>query len=91
MAAEVAEFMPAMRRLRDDPLELEGVEVTVISGTKPSFVDRNQRPAINQAHRATAEGLERGRYVEASRSGHYVMFSEPEVVVNEIRRLVDGA
>lgn len=89
MRAEVAEFLPAMRHLRDNPVDLEGVDVTVISGTKPNFVERSQRPAINRAHRTTADTLKRGRYVEASRSGHYIMFTEPGIVVDEIRRLVD--
>ncbi|RAY14933.1 alpha/beta hydrolase [Actinomadura craniellae] len=89
MGAEVREFLPAMRHLRDHPDRLDGVEVAVISGTKAGLADRTQRPAINQAHRKTADLLDRGRFVAAPGSGHYVMFTEPEIVIREITRLLD--
>jgi pimeloyl-ACP methyl ester carboxylesterase len=88
MGAEAREFLPSMLRLRDNPSPLEGIDVTVISGTKASFVDKNQRPALNVAHRRTAEALDKGRFVDAADSGHYVMFTEPDVVVDEIIRLL---
>ena len=91
MGAEAREFLPSMRRLRDNPARLEGIDVTVISGTKTSFVDKSQRPAINVAHRRTAEFLDKGRFVDASNSGHYVMFTEPEIIVDETLRLLPDA
>ncbi|GGL01498.1 hypothetical protein [Nocardia jinanensis] len=47
-----------------------------------------QRPAINRAHRHTAEPLDRGGVVEARESGHYIMFSEPEVIIAGITRIL---
>ncbi|MGC4190651.1 MAG: alpha/beta hydrolase [Thermomicrobiales bacterium] len=90
MTAEMREFLPAMRDLHDQPQRLEGIEVAVISGTKAGFMDRAQREAINRAHRATASAVARGRFVEAPNSGHYVMFTDPEIVVREILRMLPG-
>jgi pimeloyl-ACP methyl ester carboxylesterase len=41
------------------------------------------------AHRERAAALPRGRHVEAPRSGHLVMFTDPQIVVDEILRIVD--
>ncbi|MBL1079397.1 alpha/beta hydrolase [Nocardia sp. 2] len=90
MGREAHEFLPAMRRLQANPSRLEGVTVSVISGTKAGWIDKAQRPAINRAHRRTAEHLANGRFVEAQRSGHYVMFTEPELIVDEIARVMRG-
>lgn len=89
MAAELQEFLNDMQYLKDHPSRLEGIEVSVISGTKISRSERKIRPAINQAHRQTAQQLANARLVEADKSGHYVMFSEPQLVANEILSMLD--
>ncbi|BFH14362.1 hypothetical protein WJ0W_001410 [Paenibacillus melissococcoides] len=47
------------------------------------------RPAIAAAHRQTAAALANGRWIDAPNSGHLVMFSQPELIVNEINRMID--
>ena len=42
------------------------------------------------AHRLLAEGSLRGRHVVAARSGHWVVFDEPELVATVIRELVEA-
>ncbi len=88
MQEELKDFLPDMQSMKDSPSRLEGVEVSVISGTKVNWMEKKQRPAINQAHKLTAERLAQGRFVEARNSGHYVMFDEPELVVGEIARVL---
>lgn len=88
MGNEAREFLASMRRLQAQPSTLEGIDVAVISGTKVSWIDKKQRPALNDAHRKTAADLDKGRFVEAPESGHYVMFSEPGIIVDEITRLL---
>jgi pimeloyl-ACP methyl ester carboxylesterase len=89
--AEVAGFIADMEWLRDHPSPLPGVEVSVISGTKASWMDRKQRTFIHKAHGVTAQKLANARLVEARNSGHYVMFTEPELVVSEIARMLTPA
>ncbi|PSL00875.1 pimeloyl-ACP methyl ester carboxylesterase [Murinocardiopsis flavida] len=88
MGAEMREFLAAMRTLRERRPRLDGIETAVVSGTKAGLLERAQRPAINRAHRTTAAHLAQGRFVAAPGSGHYVMFSEPEIVVREITRML---
>jgi pimeloyl-ACP methyl ester carboxylesterase len=89
LAAENREVVPGLRSLRQCSCTLDGIEVSVVTGTKTSRFDRSIRSALNSAHRETARGLTDGRLVEAAHSGHYVMFSEPGVIVTEIARLVE--
>ncbi|ULN52795.1 alpha/beta fold hydrolase [Mycolicibacillus parakoreensis] len=84
MAAELVDFLPALYALHENPPRLDDIEVAVISGTKNNFLERKTRPAINRAHTATAAALAMGRLVEARSSGHYIAFSEPEIVVGQI-------
>jgi len=86
--AEIENLLVDLADLRDHPLHLDGIPVTVISGTKPARGDGGLRESLVAAHRATAQKLD-GRLVEATGSGHLVMFSEPGLVVDEIVRLLD--
>lgn len=88
MQAEIKGFLQDMQSMKDNPSRLEGVKVSVISGTKVNWMERKQRPAVNRAHKLTAESLAQGRFVEARNSGHYVMFDQPELVVSEIARVL---
>lgn len=87
-AAEISNFIPDMEWLRDNPNRLEGIQVSVISGTKAGLMDGKQRKSINTAHRKTAEQLADGRFVPAEKTGHYVMFDQPEIIVSEVARLL---
>lgn len=52
---------------------------------------RNQPSDQIAAHRALAEAAERGVHVVAERSGHWVPFDEPELIVRMIRQMVEIA
>jgi pimeloyl-ACP methyl ester carboxylesterase len=91
--AQVAELVPSiddLRRLREEPLALPDVPVSVISGMQNGVGERDRRPAIIATHRATAAALPRGRHVEAARSSHYVPVTEPDLIVAEVLRILDG-
>jgi pimeloyl-ACP methyl ester carboxylesterase len=51
---------------------------------------RDQPQEQIAAHRLLAEGSLRGRHVIAARSGHWVVFDEPELVATVIRELVEA-
>jgi pimeloyl-ACP methyl ester carboxylesterase len=89
--AELVGSTDDLRRLRDDPLALPDVPVSVISGVQHGFGEGGRRPAVVDAHRQTAAALPRGRHVEAAGSSHYVPFTEPDLVVGEIERVLDEA
>ena len=88
---EVADNVDDLRRLRDDPPVLPDVPVSIISGTRNGFLERNRRGELIAAHRARAEALPQGRHVEATSSSHYVPFTDAPLVVDEILRTVDHA
>lgn len=89
MVAEGAAFLEDLRALLAHPLRLEGIEVSVLSGTLITRIERNFRPALHAAHKQTAAGLAHSRLVEARQSGHMIMYSEPGLVADEIRRMID--
>jgi len=89
MRGEMAHFDADLTRLRDEPLSTPDVPVTLISGTAPSRTAARTRDALVASHRARAAGLPQGRFVEASRSGHLIPLSEPQIVIDEVLRIVD--
>ena len=70
---------PSMGRFVPPPQ----VPVVVISG-------RDQSPEQIAAHRELAGGSADGRHVMAARSGHWIQFDEPELIVRVVRELVDS-
>ncbi|WP_342554191.1 alpha/beta hydrolase [Paenibacillus sp. FSL R7-0652] len=90
VAAEGKHFLQDMKLLREQPPQLGDLEVSIISGTLPGRGERKIRPAIVQAHRQTVSRLSNARWVEAARSGHLVMFTDPEIIINEILRMIRG-
>lgn len=89
MAAEVINVRPALQQLRENPHRLDGIEVAIITGTRAGLLERKTRSAINRAHATTAASSRSARLVEAHRSGHFVMFSEPKIIVAEILSMLD--
>ncbi len=87
--AEAVGSLADLRRLAADPLPVPDVPLTVISGAVAGRMEGGHRPELIAAHRARAEAAPRGRHVMAGRSGHMVPFTEPEVVVAEVLRLLD--
>lgn len=89
--AELRSSTSDLRRLRDAPPVLPEVPVTVISGTVTSRIERRRRPELVAAHAQRAAALPLGRHVTADRSSHYVPFTEPGLIADEILRIVDLA
>ncbi|GEK81123.1 alpha/beta fold hydrolase [Agrococcus baldri] len=83
MRAEDAQVTAELARLRERPLELGELPVRVLSGRRAGRLDRSIRDAMTAAHRATVATLPGGRLVEATRSGHLVPITEPELVAAE--------
>jgi pimeloyl-ACP methyl ester carboxylesterase len=89
MARESETLEDELVRLRDQPPQLPPVPITWISGTKRPRLGASQRACLVAAHQASAAAhTGPSRHVEAGRSGHYVMWSEPELVTAEILRLL---
>lgn len=86
---ELEHFGVDIASLRDAPLTIPDVPVTLISGTATSRFGGRVREALVASHRTRAASLPQGRHVEARRSGHMVMLSEPQVVVAEIEHTLD--
>ncbi len=42
------------------------------------------------AHRTLAESSADGRHITATRSGHWIQFDEPDVIVAVVRELVES-
>jgi pimeloyl-ACP methyl ester carboxylesterase len=60
------------------------IPVVVISG--------GDQPAEQiAAHRGLSEHSDAGRHVIAARSGHWILFDEPDLIVGAIRSLVDAS
>jgi len=87
--AELRPFTGDMRALRDAPLPAPQVPLTVVSGARRPRVGASLRAALVAAHERRASSAVLGRHVRAARSTHYVMLSEPELVVREILHVVD--
>lgn len=92
--AELSRLIPELRRLRDHPLSLGDVPVRVISGhASPSgrrASDQRIRAALTAAHAATALRHPNAQLVPADRSEHLIPATEPELIVAQVRALLDG-
>lgn len=86
---ELETFIPGLKTMIENPDSLNGIDVTIISGTDPEEMKEKFRPGLVQAHRETAELLDSGKLVEARKSGHYPPMSEPKLVISEILELVE--
>jgi pimeloyl-ACP methyl ester carboxylesterase len=77
MMSEATAAVASIATLHDVPL------VVISSGDQP--------PAVVDAHRALAGLSTRGRVVIASKSGHWVPYDEPELILEAIGSVVRGA
>lgn len=84
MRSETAHVVRGLRSLRLDPLSLDRVPLTVITGRHAGRGERTVRDQLSAAHAATTRSHRDARYVEAHRSGHLVPFTEPDLIVEEI-------
>jgi pimeloyl-ACP methyl ester carboxylesterase len=83
----MADYMRAFERDRASMAALTPppeIPVVVISGG-------NQPPEQLAEHRALALSSRDGRHIVAARSGHWIQFDEPELIVAVIREMVETA
>lgn len=79
-------FIQGLQTLRRNPPVLGDAPITVISGMKSTIFDRSIRKAFLGAHRRAAVRFG-ARHVEAARSNHQVVITEPLLVADEIIRI----
>lgn len=89
MLAEGKTFLSDMAALLEHPPDLGNLEVSVISGTKPGKGEGKIRPALITAHRQTVSQLSNARWIGADQSGHMVMYTDPQVIIDEIVRMIN--
>ena len=87
-AAEAELFLSEIDWLSEQPLQLDGVDVCVISGMKGSKIIAKIRRELIAAHQKIATA---GRWVPATKSAHNIPLSEPELIAEQIMNMVDRA
>ncbi|MBW4718570.1 alpha/beta fold hydrolase [Saccharothrix obliqua] len=89
---ELAALVDAMNAFRVASPELPpDLPVTSISGGRADTgMSAALRRATTEAHAYRAGRSTRGRHVVARKSGHMVVLTEPDLVADEVRRLVGG-
>lgn len=85
---EIKHIIPGLQLMREDEDILEGIDVTVVTGVDPELMSREYRPAMVDAHRKTAEALDRGRLVRAENSAHFTPLTQPKLVNREIISMI---
>lgn len=87
--AQSRTFLDELVAWRDLPPALPGVPVIVISGALAgNGMSRSLREQSNDSHVRRAALAPRGRHVLAPNSGHMVPLTDADLIVEEIRRLV---
>ncbi|WP_019203014.1 alpha/beta fold hydrolase [Tsukamurella sp. 1534] len=90
-ARQARTFLSELRAWRGDPPALGEIAVTAISGARAADgMTPALRAAANAAHAERAAASPAGRHVLAENSGHYVPMTDPELIVDEIRRIAAG-
>lgn len=90
MRAQLASVEADLRALRDHPPDLGDVPVTVISATLPTRgMSARAREAMDASHAYRAQQSPRGRHVHARQADHDVPTTEPQIIIAEIKRLLD--
>ncbi|WP_214324535.1 alpha/beta fold hydrolase [Nonomuraea sediminis] len=90
--AEYAALAEGFARLRDSPAPLPDVPVTAITGgRRTSKLEKRLHPQLLASHRRQVASVRQGRHVVAERSGHMVPQDQPDLVIEEILRLVGKA
>lgn len=84
MAEQLQVFQEAAASAAVSSPIADDVPLVVISGG-------DQPDAVIASHRRLAQSSSRGRHVVAVKSGHWIPFDEPELVVEAIREVVDAA
>ncbi|KXP01433.1 alpha/beta fold hydrolase [Tsukamurella pseudospumae] len=85
---QAATFLTELKSWRSAAPDLGDIPVTVISGAKAGDgMNASMRAAANASHAVRAAASPHGRHVVAENSAHNVPLTDPELIVEEIRRL----
>jgi pimeloyl-ACP methyl ester carboxylesterase len=91
-AAELLGLVAATNELRTRKLELPDVPVTLISGVKADGgMSARVRAAANASHAFRAAQSPKGRHVLAPNSGHMAPVTDPDLIADEIKRVLDAS
>lgn len=82
-------FVAGMTGLRENPPIVDGIPVTLISGTRAELLNEETRSELNAAHQVTAHRLG-ARHVLAHKSGHQIVLTEPRLIADEVFRIADA-
>jgi len=88
IVAEDRHTVEDLKWLKEQPLDLSVLPITVISGQEKNRLDARVRASLVEAHRTTAAQYPGGRFVPATESGHLVPLSEPELIASEALSLL---
>lgn len=88
LSLELRQVVPSFRALREDGPPALGVPITVISGGVSRPREARVRAELASCHAALAARSPGGRHVTAERSGHLVPQQQPDLVVDEVLRVV---
>ncbi|RJQ80419.1 alpha/beta hydrolase [Pseudonocardiaceae bacterium YIM PH 21723] len=89
-AAELESVVTDLQQLLDQPLDLGEIPVTVISAGRTSAgMSKHVREQADISHRYRAARCAGGRHVVAERAGHMVPTDQPQIIADEILRLLD--
>ncbi|UNK70278.1 alpha/beta hydrolase [Microbacterium sp. H1-D42] len=87
-AEEYRRVVAGLTTLRDSPLDLGRIPITVISGLGRPKHGARQRAEIVAAHQVSASQHPGARFVGAERSEHLIPFTEPQLVADEALALL---
>lgn len=85
---ELRQMLTELSKLRNTPPELSKLDVAILSGSLITKAERHIRPAIMKAHQQSAASMHKGRWIEASNSGHMINYTEPQLIVQEIASML---
>lgn len=87
---ELRGMIETMNAWRHRPATSVDFPVTVISGAKADpGMSTTLRAAFNASHARRTSLSSYGRHVLAEHSGHFIPLTEPEIIVSEIKNLVE--
>ncbi len=89
---QAATYLDELATWRGNPPELGSIPVTAISGGRAGDgMSAAMRADANASHAYRAAQSPHGRHVIAEQSSHYVVATEPELIVAEIERMMPPA
>lgn len=86
--AEQRHVIDGLRALRASPRSLGATPARIISGQQATRIDARARASILRAHQDTMDQNEGARLVPATRSGHLIPMTEPDLIVAQVLEIL---